>query len=92
MATRSWLDELAQEAEDGSARLQEMLSVGLGFLRTELGLDDESGMLKSPTTNYYYVTVISPFMVVDICHIYGQYIRSVPMLDAYIFTIVIFSS
>ena len=31
MATRSWLDELAQEAEDGSARLQEMLSVGLGF-------------------------------------------------------------
>ncbi|XP_055402575.1 protein LYRIC isoform X3 [Bubalus kerabau] len=39
MATRSWLDELAQEAEDGSARLQEMLSVGLGFLRTELGLD-----------------------------------------------------
>ena len=53
---------------------------------------DESGMLKSPTTNYYYVTVISPFMVVDICHIYGQYIRSAPMLDAYIFTIVIFSS
>ncbi|XP_068839358.1 protein LYRIC isoform X1 [Capricornis sumatraensis] len=39
MATRSWLDELAQRAEDGSARLQEMLSVGLGFLRTELGLD-----------------------------------------------------
>ncbi|KAM9689858.1 protein LYRIC isoform 4-T4 [Dama dama] len=39
MATRSWLDELAQQAEDGSARLQEMLSVGLGFLRTELGLD-----------------------------------------------------
>ena len=35
---------------------------------------DESGMLKSPTTNYYYVTVISPFMVVDICHIYGKYI------------------
>ena len=39
MATRSWLDELAQQAEDGSARLQEMLSAGLGFLRTELGLD-----------------------------------------------------
>ncbi|XP_030718819.1 protein LYRIC isoform X5 [Globicephala melas] len=39
MATRSWLDELAQQAEEGSARLQEMLSVGLGFLRTELGLD-----------------------------------------------------
>ncbi|XP_055287648.1 protein LYRIC isoform X2 [Moschus berezovskii] len=39
MAPRSWLDELAQQAEDGSARLQEMLSVGLGFLRTELGLD-----------------------------------------------------
>ncbi|XP_066873181.1 protein LYRIC isoform X8 [Kogia breviceps] len=39
MATGSWLDELAQQAEEGSARLQEMLSVGLGFLRTELGLD-----------------------------------------------------
>ncbi|XP_026987275.1 protein LYRIC isoform X5 [Sagmatias obliquidens] len=39
MATRSWLDEVAQQAEEGSARLQEMLSVGLGFLRTELGLD-----------------------------------------------------
>uniref|UniRef100_A0A8C0DG52 Metadherin n=1 Tax=Balaenoptera musculus TaxID=9771 RepID=A0A8C0DG52_BALMU len=39
MATRSLLDELAQQAEEGSARLQEMLSVGLGFLRTELGLD-----------------------------------------------------
>ncbi|XP_012578476.1 PREDICTED: protein LYRIC isoform X6 [Condylura cristata] len=39
MAARSWLDELAQQAEDGSARLREMLSVGLGFLRTELGLD-----------------------------------------------------
>ncbi|XP_057590569.1 protein LYRIC isoform X3 [Hippopotamus amphibius kiboko] len=39
MATRSWLDELAQQAEEGSSRLQEMLSVGLGFLRTELGLD-----------------------------------------------------
>ena len=35
---------------------------------------DESGVLKSPATNYYYVTVISPFMVVDICHIYGKYI------------------
>ncbi|XP_054548071.1 protein LYRIC isoform X9 [Talpa occidentalis] len=39
MAARSWLDELAQQAEEGSARLREMLSVGLGFLRTELGLD-----------------------------------------------------
>ncbi|NP_001350065.1 protein LYRIC isoform 2 [Homo sapiens] len=39
MAARSWQDELAQQAEEGSARLREMLSVGLGFLRTELGLD-----------------------------------------------------
>ncbi|XP_053451573.1 LOW QUALITY PROTEIN: tolloid-like protein 1 [Nycticebus coucang] len=39
MAARSWPDELAQQAEEGFARLQEMLSVGLGFLRTELGLD-----------------------------------------------------
>nr|XP_031547042.1 protein LYRIC isoform X3 [Vicugna pacos] len=39
MAAPSWLDKLAQQAEEGSARLQEMLSVGLGFLRTELGLD-----------------------------------------------------
>lgn len=39
MAARSWPDELAQQAEEGSARLREMLSVGLGFLRTELGLD-----------------------------------------------------
>ncbi|XP_027804434.1 protein LYRIC isoform X4 [Marmota flaviventris] len=39
MAARSWQDELAQQAEQGSARLREMLSVGLGFLRTELGLD-----------------------------------------------------
>lgn len=39
MAARSWQEELAQQAEEGSARLQEMLSVGLGFLRTELGLD-----------------------------------------------------
>ncbi|XP_047397114.1 protein LYRIC isoform X5 [Sciurus carolinensis] len=39
MAARSWQEELAQQAEEGSARLREMLSVGLGFLRTELGLD-----------------------------------------------------
>lgn len=39
MAARSWQDELAQQAEESSARLREMLSVGLGFLRTELGLD-----------------------------------------------------
>ncbi|XP_014643562.1 PREDICTED: protein LYRIC isoform X1 [Ceratotherium simum simum] len=39
MAAPSWLDELAQRAEEASARLREMLSVGLGFLRTELGLD-----------------------------------------------------
>ncbi|KAM8786139.1 protein LYRIC isoform 1-T1 [Rhynchonycteris naso] len=39
MAARSWQDKLAQQAEEGSARLREMLSVGLGFLRTELGLD-----------------------------------------------------
>uniref|UniRef100_A0A8C3WJA5 Metadherin n=1 Tax=Catagonus wagneri TaxID=51154 RepID=A0A8C3WJA5_9CETA len=39
MAARSWQDELAQQAEEGSARLREMLSVGLSFLRTELGLD-----------------------------------------------------
>ncbi|EDM16429.1 metadherin, isoform CRA_b [Rattus norvegicus] len=39
MAARSWQDELAQQAEEGSARLRELLSVGLGFLRTELGLD-----------------------------------------------------
>ncbi|XP_034524245.1 protein LYRIC isoform X6 [Ailuropoda melanoleuca] len=39
MAAQGWLDELARQAEEGSARLREMLSVGLGFLRTELGLD-----------------------------------------------------
>ncbi|XP_042529137.1 protein LYRIC isoform X2 [Dipodomys spectabilis] len=39
MAARSWQEELAQQAEEGSARLREMLSAGLGFLRTELGLD-----------------------------------------------------
>nr|XP_048313424.1 protein LYRIC isoform X2 [Myodes glareolus] len=39
MAARSWQDELAQQAEEGSARLRELLSSGLGFLRTELGLD-----------------------------------------------------
>ncbi|XP_005655405.1 protein LYRIC isoform X2 [Sus scrofa] len=39
MAARSWQDELAHQAEEGSARLREMLSVGLSFLRTELGLD-----------------------------------------------------
>ncbi|XP_034372143.1 protein LYRIC isoform X2 [Arvicanthis niloticus] len=39
MAAGSWQDELAQQAEEGSARLRELLSVGLGFLRTELGLD-----------------------------------------------------
>ncbi|XP_023555702.1 protein LYRIC isoform X1 [Octodon degus] len=39
MAARSWQEELAQQAEEGSARLREMLSVALGFLRTELGLD-----------------------------------------------------
>ncbi|XP_041493499.1 protein LYRIC isoform X2 [Microtus oregoni] len=39
MAARSWQDELAQQAEEGSARLRELLSAGLGFLRTELGLD-----------------------------------------------------
>lgn len=39
MAARSWQDELAQQAEEGSARLRELLSAGLGFLRTEMGLD-----------------------------------------------------
>uniref|UniRef100_A0A9L0SP84 Metadherin n=1 Tax=Equus caballus TaxID=9796 RepID=A0A9L0SP84_HORSE len=39
LSSPSWLDELARQAEEGSARLREMLSVGLGFLRTELGLD-----------------------------------------------------
>ncbi|KAK7812636.1 hypothetical protein U0070_016106 [Myodes glareolus] len=39
MAARSWQDELTQQAEEGSARLRELLSSGLGFLRTELGLD-----------------------------------------------------
>ncbi|XP_042639571.1 protein LYRIC [Orycteropus afer afer] len=39
MAAPGWQDELAQKAEEGSARLREMLSVGLSFLRTELGLD-----------------------------------------------------
>lgn len=39
MAARSWQDDLAQQAEEGSARLRELLSAGLGFLRTELGLD-----------------------------------------------------
>lgn len=39
MAARSWQDELAQQAEEGSARLREMLSAAVGFLRTELGLD-----------------------------------------------------
>ncbi|XP_060051980.1 protein LYRIC isoform X2 [Erinaceus europaeus] len=39
MAAPSWQDRLAQQAEEGSARLREMLSGCLGFLRTELGLD-----------------------------------------------------
>nr|XP_058131742.1 protein LYRIC isoform X4 [Dasypus novemcinctus] len=39
MAAPSWQDALAQQAEEGSARLREILSAGLGFLRTELGLD-----------------------------------------------------
>ncbi|KAM6214805.1 protein LYRIC [Rhynchocyon petersi] len=39
MAAQSWQDELAQQAEEASARLREMLSLGLSFLRTELGLD-----------------------------------------------------
>lgn len=39
MAARGWQAELAQQAEEGSARLRELLSAGLGFLRTELGLD-----------------------------------------------------
>ncbi|XP_012781145.2 protein LYRIC isoform X2 [Ochotona princeps] len=39
MAARNWQDELAQQAEEGSARLREMLSAAVGFLRTELGLD-----------------------------------------------------
>ncbi|XP_035312812.1 protein LYRIC isoform X1 [Cricetulus griseus] len=39
MAAPSWQDELARRADEGSARLREWLSSGLGFLRTELGLD-----------------------------------------------------
>ncbi|XP_027705737.1 protein LYRIC isoform X2 [Vombatus ursinus] len=38
-AARSWLDALAQQAEEGSAPLRELLSAGLYLLRTELGLD-----------------------------------------------------
>ncbi|XP_054982207.1 protein LYRIC isoform X2 [Sorex araneus] len=39
MAAPSWQERLAQQAEEGSARLRELLSLGLGFLRAELGLD-----------------------------------------------------
>nr|XP_055159297.1 protein LYRIC isoform X3 [Nyctereutes procyonoides] len=39
MAAQGWQDELARRAEEGSARLREVLSLGLGFLRSELGLD-----------------------------------------------------
>ncbi|XP_044524481.1 protein LYRIC isoform X4 [Gracilinanus agilis] len=38
-AARSWQDVLAQQAEEGSAPLRELLSAGLYLLRTELGLD-----------------------------------------------------
>ncbi|XP_032640575.1 protein LYRIC isoform X2 [Chelonoidis abingdonii] len=39
MAARSWQEALAQQAEEVSARVREALSVGLGLLRTELGLE-----------------------------------------------------
>ncbi|CAM5088998.1 unnamed protein product [Eretmochelys imbricata] len=39
MAARSWQEALAQQAEEVSARVRDALSVGLGLLRTELGLE-----------------------------------------------------
>ncbi|XP_074800162.1 protein LYRIC isoform X2 [Natator depressus] len=39
MAARSWQEALAQQAEEVSAQVRDALSVGLGLLRTELGLE-----------------------------------------------------
>uniref|UniRef100_A0A8C3RSU2 Metadherin n=1 Tax=Chelydra serpentina TaxID=8475 RepID=A0A8C3RSU2_CHESE len=39
MAAPSWQEALAQQAEEVSARVRDALSVGLGLLRTELGLE-----------------------------------------------------
>uniref|UniRef100_A0A8D0H294 Metadherin n=1 Tax=Sphenodon punctatus TaxID=8508 RepID=A0A8D0H294_SPHPU len=39
MAARSWQETLTQQAEEVSARLRDVLSTGVGLLRTELGLE-----------------------------------------------------
>uniref|UniRef100_A0A2D4L7X4 Protein LYRIC n=1 Tax=Micrurus paraensis TaxID=1970185 RepID=A0A2D4L7X4_9SAUR len=44
MATPNWLEAVAQQAEEVSARLRDVLSSGVGFLRSELGLPLPAGL------------------------------------------------
>ncbi|XP_015265353.1 PREDICTED: protein LYRIC isoform X4 [Gekko japonicus] len=44
MAAPSWQEAVAQQAEEVSSRLRDVLSAGVGLLRTELGLQLPSGL------------------------------------------------
>ncbi|XP_066481783.1 protein LYRIC isoform X2 [Tiliqua scincoides] len=44
MAAPSWREAVAQQAEEVSARLRDVLSAGVGLLRTELGLELPPGL------------------------------------------------
>lgn len=44
MAATSWQAAVAQQAEEVSARLRELLAAGVGLLRTELGLEWPAGL------------------------------------------------
>ncbi|XP_054840503.1 protein LYRIC isoform X2 [Eublepharis macularius] len=44
MAAPSWQDAVAQQAEEVSSRLRDVLSAGVGLLRTELGLELPPGL------------------------------------------------
>ncbi|XP_072855262.2 protein LYRIC isoform X4 [Pogona vitticeps] len=44
MAATSWQEAVAQQAEEVSARLREVLSAGVNLLRTELGLELPAGL------------------------------------------------
>ncbi|XP_053251557.1 protein LYRIC isoform X2 [Podarcis raffonei] len=44
MASPSWQEAVAQQAEEVSARLRDALSAGVGLLRTELGLELPPGL------------------------------------------------
>ncbi|XP_053102295.1 protein LYRIC isoform X2 [Hemicordylus capensis] len=61
MASPSWQEVVAQQAEEVSARLRDMLSAGVGLLRTELGLELPPGL--EPQRLPTWLVLLSTFVL-----------------------------